>query len=290
MRTTRPVYRSASEAVLLLGLLLGAATAHAERKNPLEGQTAIRHKVEMRKMRFEIAPQLMMSINQDFKHFVGGGLVLQFHVADWLGIGVQFAGGGSVNSGITGKLIGDGEVTDPKNGGALGVQQVGVQPSRQQFLDHLASIQALFSAYAAVTPFAGKMALFGALFLKYDLYGMMGVGGLYLANSFDQGKNGGASHARECSDKATATDPNSCDPVNSGLKFGGMFGVGLHLYFNNWVGLNLELRDMLASSNPGGLDVNGDRKVTGDDESIQNNFFFSLGLTLMLPPTAKISP
>jgi len=124
--------RPLTAAVLPL-LLVG--TAHADRRNVLEDQPAIRHKYEMRKTRFEVSPALVMSINQDFRHFVGGGIVLQFHITDWLGIGVQGAFGGGVDSGITDRLAGD--------SGVLPATETGVQPSKTQFRDHLATINAI---------------------------------------------------------------------------------------------------------------------------------------------------
>ena len=69
-------------------VLLTAATASADRRNPLAGQPAIRNKVEMRKLRFEITPQFLVSINQVYKHAFGPGANLVFHLTDWLGIGV----------------------------------------------------------------------------------------------------------------------------------------------------------------------------------------------------------
>jgi hypothetical protein len=75
-----------------------------------------------------------------------------------------------------------------------------------------------------------------------------------------------------------------------------LFGIGVHIYFNHFIGLNLELRDYLYKSNPGGLDVNttdnnndNSPVLSSDDEFLVNNLYFGIGLTLMLPPTAKIS-
>lgn len=282
MRTTK---------IRLILPLLGATfylwatvgTASADRRNVLENQPPIRHKVEMRKARFEVTPQFVVSMNQDFKHFVGAGLVLQLHLNDWLGIGISGAFGGGVDTGLTGRLNGlprdnEGPALDP-------------YPSKQQFQDHLATINGMFSAFLAVTPVAGKVAILGALFLKYDFYAVLGVGGMLLSNTWVKGNPGTA----DCSN-GNASDPNTCDPSNAGLKIGGMFGIGTHLFFNDWIGLNLEIRDFIAATNMGGLDVNGDRKVcSGDpcgpsDETVGNNLFFSLGVVLMLPPTAKISP
>ena len=67
----------------------------------------------------------------------------------------------------------------------------------------------------------------------------------------------------------------------------GQFGVGAHIYFNEWFGLQFELRDYIVGANPGGLDTNGDRILNSKDEGPQNNLFFGVGLTFMLPPTAR---
>jgi outer membrane beta-barrel protein len=269
-----PTTRRASLPIVV-ALLAAATTAHADRRNPLEGQPSIRHRVEMRQTRFEITPQLLLSTNQDFRHFVGGGLVLQFHIFDWLGVGLQGAFGGGYDSGLTSRIA---EVTNNPTAN---------QPTTKQFRDHLATINAVLSAYATLTPFAGKLALFGAAFLKYDLYALVGVGMLYLTNSWVA-----TADMNNCSNNpppGMQGSPNSCDPLNSGVKVGLDFGAGVHLYFNDWLGLNLEFRDVMASWNPGGLDVNGDRKVTEEDNTLQHSLFFGLGLTFMLPPTAKIS-
>ncbi len=263
--------------LLIVPLLLARSQdARAEKRSVLETQPSIRHKVEMRKARFEIAPALVMSINQDFRHFIGGGIVLQMHITDWLGIGLQGAFGGGIDSGVTDRLAGA--------DGVLPANETGVQPSKDQFRDHLATINALGSVYLSLTPFAGKLMLFGALLLRYDLYGMAGVGGMNMTNTYS------ANNPGENDPRCQNGDPNKCDPLNSGFKFGGMFGIGVHLFFNDWIGLNLEWRDYLASTNPAGLDVDNDRVVTDKDATISNNFFFSIGLSLMLPPTAKISP
>src|SRR5947209_894711 len=102
---TRRAARAGAAAVLAI-LAVGSTTAHADRRNLLEGQPPIRHRVELRASRFEITPQLVVSLNQDFKHFVGGGVVLQYHILDWLAIGAQFAGGIGVDTGLTDRLAG----------------------------------------------------------------------------------------------------------------------------------------------------------------------------------------
>jgi outer membrane beta-barrel protein len=265
----------------LLVVLSATTTAQADRRNPLEGQPPIRHKVEMRKLRFEISPQFFVSLNQDFKHFLGGGATLQFHITDWLGITATIAGGGGVNTGLSDRLSSGDQAVLP-------AMERGLQPSREQFQAHLATINMMFDIGVAITPMAGKLALFGAAFLRYDLYAIIGIGGLNMANGWS---NYIATHAPTDNDEmCLGQNPNHCDPSNSGFKFGGVFGIGVHLYFTKWIGMNVEVRDFVVSSNPAGLDVNGDRKVDGSDSTISNNFMLGLGLTIMLPPSPKISP
>jgi hypothetical protein len=63
--------------------------------------------------------------------------------------------------------------------------------------------------------------------------------------------------------------------------------------------MQLELRDYIHKANPGGGDKDGDRHLCSgqggnpcfgnSDESIQNSIFFGVGVTLMMPPRAKIT-
>ena len=259
---------------LVLALLALPAAVQAERRNPLEGQPAIRHKFEMRKLRFELTPQFLVSLNQDFRTFIGGGALLQFHFADWIGIGIQGGGGGGLDTALTGKIA------DALPATSMDGQSA---PSKQQFKDHLSTIQAVFSVHLTLTPFAGKLMMFGALQLRYDFYGLIGFGGLLSGNSYDSTRSD--SNDPMCRN----SDPNKCEPGNKGFAAGLALGLGTHLFFNYFVGLNLEVRDYVVNSNWGGLDVNGDRKIDGSDQTFANNLFFSFGVTIMLPPKAKVS-
>jgi outer membrane beta-barrel protein len=267
--------------ILLVGV---AATASADRRNPLDGQPAIRNKVELRKLRFEISPEFMVSLNQDYKHAFGPGANLQFHITDWLGVGLQGSYMFNSNTALEDQVRG--QLPDENKGAQY--MYPGPQPTRQIHDTHVLGINALMSAYASVTPFAGKFSLFSALFFSYDLYANVGLG---LVNYVQDPKAKGpfVNHPQP-GDNPAVGDPNTEDPTQfAGLKVGGMIGVGVHVYFNDWIGLQLELRDYIVGANPGGGDVNGDRHLTSADEGAQNNIFFGVGVTIMLPPRAKIT-
>jgi outer membrane beta-barrel protein len=267
--------------LLALPTLLPESAARAERRNPLEGQPAVRRRLLLRKLRFEVTPQFVTSINQDYKHAFGPGINLQFHLTDWLAIGVQGVYTLNSDTALEDKVraaLPD-EAVMPYN------KYSGPQPTRQMHDSRVLGIGAIFSAFAQVTPFYGKIAFFSALFVNYDLYVNGGIGFVNYTSS--------CCHIPDTTGKPNSSvgqsDPNTQDVKFDGLKIGGQFGIGAHIYFNEWFGLQFELRDYIVGANPGGLDTNGDRVLNSKDEGPQNNLFFGVGLTFMLPPTARQS-
>jgi outer membrane beta-barrel protein len=262
--------------LLALPTLLPEAAARAERRNPLEGQPAVRRRLQLRKLRFEVTPQFVTSINQDYKHAFGPGINLQFHLTDWLAIGVQGVYTLNSDTGLEDKVRAA-LPTNPYN------SYSGPQPNLQIHDDHVMGIQAIFSAYAQITPFYGKIAFFSALFVNYDLYVNGGIGFVdYSSKCCSTVDVTGKPNAI-----AGSPDPNTQNGHFDGLKIGGQIGIGAHIYFNEWFGLQFELRDYIVGANPGGLDTNGDRKLDSHDEGAQNNLFFGVGATFMLPPHAR---
>jgi outer membrane beta-barrel protein len=269
--------------LILLALpTMVSETAHAERRNPLAGQPAVRRRVLMRKLRFEATPQFITSINQDYKHAFGPGGNLQFHLTDWLAVGVQGAYLLNANTALEDKV-------------RTQLQSVGpdykyntLQPTLAIHDAHVLAIDGIFSAFAQITPFYGKIAFFSALFVNYDLYVNGGIGIVHY-------KQTGCCQVSDPNPPAgsppgSLPDPNLADgSIFAGFRIGGQIGVGAHIYFNEWLGMQFELRDYIVGANPGGLDVNGDRKLTKDDEGPQNNIFFGVGVTFMLPPGARQS-
>ena len=265
--------------LLALPTLLPETAAHADRRNPLEGQPAVRRRFLMRKLRFEVTPQFVTSINQDYKHAFGPGINLAFHLTDWLAIGVQGVYTLNADTALEDKVR---DALKPL--GAYNSYS-GPQPNLQIHDDHVMGINAIFSAFAQVTPFYGKIAFFSALFVNYDLYINGGIGFVnYTSHCCSPVDVTGKPNS-----SVGQSDPNTLNGHFDGLKIGGEVGIGAHIYFNEWFGLQFELRDYIVGANPGGLDVNGDRKLDSQDEGPQNNLFFGVGLTFMLPPSARIS-
>ncbi|MDB4971435.1 MAG: hypothetical protein JWN44_7124 [Myxococcales bacterium] len=265
--------------LMALPALLPEVPAHAERRNPLAGQPAVRRRTLMRKLRFEVTPQFVTSINQDYKHAFGPGINLQFHLTDWLAIGVQGVYMINANTALEDKVRDALKPLGPYN------SYSGPQPNLQIHDDHVMGINAVFSGYAQITPFYGKISFFSSLFMNYDLYINGGIGFVnYVSNCCRNVDTTGKPNSTP-----GAPDPNTQNGHFDGLKVGGQIGVGAHVYFNEWIGLQFELRDYIVGANPGGLDVNGDRTLDSGDVGVQNNLFFGVGVTFMLPPSARQS-
>jgi outer membrane beta-barrel protein len=271
----------------LLTLASLGSSAWAQRRNPLEGQPAVRKMVELRKLRFEVTPQFITSTNQDYRNAFGPGGNLQFHITDWLGIGVSgnymFNSNTPLEDQVRAKLPTGGYVYP------------GPQPNLTIHDQHVLGINALASAYVSITPWHGKFAMFSALFFNYDFFVNAGLGVVnYTQNNCcatqDANGHGSMPSAQDVANGINIVDPNLQDGSQfAGVKIGGMIGVGIHMFFTDWLALQLELRDYIVKANPGGLDVNGDRILNGDDEGAQNNIFFGVGLSFLLPPKAKVS-
>jgi outer membrane beta-barrel protein len=261
----------------LLASTIGAA--HAERRNPLDGQPAIRYRKEIRRLRLEITPSFTTSINQDYKNAIGAGGTIVFNFLDWLGVGFEGSYLFNYNTSLEDSIRDVVKATEATRY-PMGYKTPGPNPTLQQHDQRVLGINAAMSPFVQITPFSGKFSLFSAAFAHYDLYAKVGLG---LVHYKQEG-------CCVTGAETMGSDPNLQDPSGfAGMKVGGMIGVGVHLYFTDWIGMQIELRDYIVKANPGGGDVNGDRKLTSDDEGPQNNIFFTAGLTFVLPPKARIT-
>ena len=144
-------------------------------------------------------------------------------------------------------------------------------------------ISQMLGAQVEVTPFTGKYSLFGKLFAHYDFYVFVGPGLL----------NYTATNARRpaCGDNGAFAAPPAQPPpcAVTGFKLGVNTGVGVHSFINQFLALNLELRDVVAPNNAAGRDVNGDRRVDNNDLNWGSTFMATLNFVLYLPTVADIS-
>jgi outer membrane beta-barrel protein len=269
MQTKRNVTRlSVLLALAVLVPLVGqAGVAHAElpeRKSPLADAPAVRHRHELRSLRFEIGPGVTTTIGQDFYHAVMVGGKASFFLSDWLAI-----------SGMFGHNL----TTDMKTSfhsrleGALGGPRMAGDraPTLAEAQQGMNKIGQVFAAEAELIPFSGKYSLAGKIFANYDFYAFGGPGFINFT-----------------SDSPACSTPGPSCPV-TGMKIGANFGVGMRTYFNDFISMNLEARDIIIRNNPSGRDETGDRIADGEDLSWDSNYMVGLSFTFFLPPTARVS-
>lgn len=271
-----------------------ATSSGGRRLNSLHTDVAVRHRRLLVKNRFEFTPLFESTINADFQHTVGGGLKLEYHISDMLSIGVIGVYGTSLNTSLVDKLL---------NGpAALPTTPDMRQPSQEQFLDHLNAMPIHGAAYLSLTPWYGKLAAFSSAFVAFDFYFQGGVSFASLT---------GNCPATVCSDLHPGqprpnpmpggenlppdNDPNNDAPLNTGGRVGLYLAGGIHVFLNDFLALDLTVRDYAFSDNPSGADFNADRFVgdspkLGDDNRFLHHMFFGAGVAIMFPTTVKRTP
>jgi outer membrane beta-barrel protein len=257
--------------------------ALAQRKSPLEGQPAVRHRLLLVNKRFEAALAFENSVNADFKHTSAFGMKLEFHLSDMLSIGGVGFYGISYDTGLTGKIVdtlpGSATMGDPT-------------PSRPQFEEHLNEIPVHGAAYLSITPWYGKLAAFGKFFVNFDFYFQGGLAVAQLKNeccssAFGPTDNNPGGDLNADPPIFPDDNPNNDPAINDGTRLGLYFGGGIHVFVANWIALDLTVRDYMFSDNPSGLDFNADLAVTDDDNRFLNHLFLGAGFSFFLPPGVK---
>ena len=277
--------------VVLASLALAAAPRRAAAQEillegPLAGAPAVRHLQLLREGRFFVTPQISFTILDTFRRHILFGAKLEYNIFDWLAAGVYGGGGFGFRTGIADQINDIGVDDVPNQDYDLNF------PQRGQLDQQLGQLQWMVTAEARLIPLRGKMSFFGKLFVAVDVYINLGVG---IAGLKERG-------ATDCSiDEATSTRPN-CPGENTYLAMqsrvavGPTFGGGVTVYFNDWVGLNLEYRSTPFTWNQSGTDEFGssevelDQKIDGNDQFLYWNQMMTIGCTFAFPLTAERTP
>lgn len=252
----------------------------------LERQPAVRHRKLLVANRFEVGLTGESTINADFRHIIGGGLKLEYHLSDMFSVGVVGIAATALNTKLVDRIL----PTLPTT-----VDNTKREPSQSQFTAHLNSMPLHGAGYLSITPWYGKLAAFGSAFLNFDFYFQAGV-------AFAQLKSDCPSTI--CNDKSPGKttvgadgmdippdyNPNNDAPLNSGMKVGLYLGGGIHVFLNDFMALDITVRDYAFVDNPSGADFNADLYVSEDDNRFLNHLFFGAGISFMLPTKVKRTP
>jgi len=285
------------KAILVMAALLGVAPgfatkAHAEgrRLNGLHEDYAVRQRKLLVKHRFEVTPLFESSLNADFLHVVGGGGKLEYHLSDKLSIGVIGVFSTQFNTTLVDHIV-----------DTLPMTPDGRIPSQDQFLQHLNTMPVHGAAYVSITPWYGKLAAFSQAYVAFDFYFQGGVSFATLKNDCDttnvcNDTHPGTSIMNGMDSIPPDNNPNNDPPLNDGQRIGLYLGGGIHVFLNDFIALDLTVRDYMFSDNPSGADYNADlfvgkNETTGEDDNrFLNHLFFGAGLSIMFPTTVKRTP
>jgi outer membrane beta-barrel protein len=244
---------------------------------PIEDQVAIRHRYELRSGRFEVGPSFAFTLNRAFMNAFLIGLRAQYHINDYLSVGTEWNFGINFRTPLTNELD-DTYKNEPNE-----------TPNPQGLFDEnvkrLSRIDLIGDVRLNFTPFSGKMGIFSALFIGYDFYVFAGM-------AFGKTSND--------------TEIAEVDETNEAFNVGFAWGLGLHVYVNNWISVGLEFKDLMFADNETGQDVTRGREqneqdsctatngaecrlVNGDDRRFLNHFFFGLNVTFFFPMQPEIA-
>jgi outer membrane beta-barrel protein len=269
----------------VVGLLALSSEAYAEtRKNDLASAVAVRRRRLLVKKRFEVAPLFESTINADFRHIIGGGAKLEYHIGDKWSIGVIGVGSTALDTKLVDKITPSLE---------MDVNNATREPSQKEFTDRLNTMPLHGAAYLSLTPWYGKLAAFGQAYVAFDFYFQAGVAFASLksncpssiCNDTHPGKG-------DPDDENSVADmnPNNDPPLNSGSRVGLYLGGGIHVFLNDFLALDMTVRDYAFTDNPSGADFNADLFVSDADNRFLHHLFFGVGISVMLPTTVKRTP
>ncbi len=276
----------------LIGVAITASQANADdyvghRTNDLAKDVAVRHRRLLVKHRIEITPLFESTINADYQHIVGGGLKFEYHFSDMFSIGAIGVGSTAFHTALVDNVLNSPLPDNP----TPGVRD----PSKTEYLDHLNSMPFHGAAYLSLTPWYGKLAAFSSAYVAFDFYFQAGVAFAQLSSNCPVSVCSDPAPGKPTTNAMGMTvppdlNPNNDPPLNSGSRVGLYLGGGIHVFLNDFLALDLTVRDYAFSDNPSGADVNADLAVTDKDNQFLNHLFFGAGLSIMLPATVVRTP
>jgi outer membrane beta-barrel protein len=265
-----------------LGLSAAPRVARAQEillEGPLAGAPAVRRLTLFREGRFFVTPNISFTILDTYRRHIMFGAKAEYNIFDWLSAGLYFGGGFGWRTGI-GDQINERGVDDVPN------QDYDLNfPSQGNIDNQFGQMLMLGAVEGRVIPLRGKMSLFGKLFLAVDVYVNIGVGIAYVKE-------------RGTTDCSARVESDSCPtdrylPMEGRVAVGPSFGGGVTVFFNDWIGLNLEYRSTPFTWNQSGTDEYGssevvlDQKIDDNDRYLYWNQMMIIGCTFAFPFTAE---
>jgi len=263
---------------------------------PLAGAPAVRRLRQHRVGRVQlVVPTVGFTLQDEFSRSMIVGLGAHVHFTDFLGVGIwggaaNFANAFQINTDLTSQVMVNGQTTD-RNRLSM--------PSNEGFDDQVGRLLGLASAHLIFAPLRGKLALFQGAFVDTDFWILAGFAAAFVEERADVGD--GSVCAGTTSSAACLATQSGADARQVRFAPAPMIGVGLNLYFNEFLGLSLQWRafpfDMnSAGTDESGRDANGnpgagfpDGVIDSQDQRFYFNHMMNIGLIINLPPEMEVS-
>jgi len=255
---------------------------------PLAGAPAVMRLRVYREGRFQLQAHASMTLQDEFTRAVLVGGQANYHLTDWLGLGVWggFAAA-QLQTALTDEIALRGS-TNERNTLSL--------PTNEGFPDQVGEIKYVGALQATFIPLRGKLGLFEKLFVDTDFYLFGGVAFVGLEERANV-VNG------QCRlQPGQVTIPPACiasqvgpDSRASRTTIAPTFGAGLSLYITDFVAMTLEWRGLPFSWNTSGTDEAGsgglfaDDSIDSEDQLFHFNHMFTLGFAVYLPFEPSLS-
>jgi hypothetical protein len=278
-------------AVAVLGVSHEASAQEVQITGPLAGAKAVRRIRLHRDGRFEIVPHATFTILDEFRRHVLFGARLNYHIFDWLGIGVWGGGGLSYNAGLADEL--QTKAVDGRNcavnPNSLACKRTAVSLCRGENClaqSQLGRIVWMVAPQLTFVPFRGKFSIFGKAFMDADISLFVGPAIIGLQERATCGSADATN--------ATCSDPNSFT-LASRVTATATFGLGFNFYPTNYLSFGAEFRGTPFLWNTSGADVgdkdgrNQDNAVDSEDRAFHFNPMVSVFIGVQLPPKIKVS-
>lgn len=216
----------------------------------LEKGVPVRNLLLLRSGRFEIQPLVQFGINETFNQSIGFGGGLAYYFTNYLGLGASF---------VYNPIFLD-------NDEVKAVKAEGYDKSVSSTLA-IARPTMNFDVGLYYAPAMGKFSLFGWI-LNYDFHIFAGFGAILM-------------------DSACAGGGSVCEIAKNGKldgpKFAGVVGLGVRIFFNNFVALNFEFKDYLSKY------ADYSRGPNDDRAQFKNFLTGTVGVSFFFPVTVYMS-
>jgi outer membrane beta-barrel protein len=311
---SRKSMNTASRWLIALGLVTATAGVFIDPPNaaaqevqvtgPLAGAPAVRRMRVYRDGRFQIQPELAATLVDEYTRTFFVGAQIGYHFTDWLALHAFFDYGAlPLDTDLTKQVKSTGQRTDTN---ALSL------PSPGNFDKQIGQIKFLAGAQATFIPLRGKLALFQALFVDTDFYLFAGaaVANVEERANVTDGETCRAETFRDARSNSVAALGNANNDCldtqvarSTRMAIAPTFGVGLSLYFTDYLAMTLEWRAFPFKWNTSGTDEGGfnerrspdkggefpDGNIDEADRTFQFNQMFKLGFAFYLPYRGEVT-